>query len=117
VRRTTPHLCSFPGCPNVIEGAGRCPDHQRKNWKRDGPSAPEYGTRRWRNLRDAYIAEHPRCERCGKQAQQVHHRDHCEPGTPTFWQWSNLESVCLSCHRRETGTHGARRKAKARAKR
>lgn len=66
-----------------------------------------YSTARWRRVRDAYIAEHPRCERCGKTADDVHHRDHCRYGDATFFAWANLQALCRPCHRRETGRHAA----------
>jgi 5-methylcytosine-specific restriction protein A len=88
-----------------VAGGWRCPEHRRSGW--NAPPAPEYGGRRWRRLRDAYIAEHPTCERCGAPAEHVHHRDHARPGDTTFYEWSNLEALCADCHRRATGRRGA----------
>jgi 5-methylcytosine-specific restriction enzyme A len=54
----------------------------------------------WRRVRDAYLAAHPTCERCGARADEVHHRDHRTPLDPGANDWSNLEALCRRCHRR-----------------
>ena len=111
--RTTPHLCAHPGC-NVIllNGPGRCPQHH--GTPRSG--TPGYGAR-WRRTRNAYIAEFPDCERCAAIGRRVpgldvHHRDGLGPTGPRGYDWTNLETLCRSCHRRETEhTKRARRAA------
>lgn len=60
----------------------------------------------WKRCRKAYLASrHYRCERCGKPAQTVHHRQHLTPVTinnPSMaLGWWNLEAVCRDCHGRE----------------
>ena len=96
--RATPHLCAEPGCPEILDGGpGRCPDH--KGRARSG--TPGYGAR-WRRTRNAYIAEFPDCERCARPGVDVHHRDHQGPTGPHGYDWTNLETLCRSCHRRET---------------
>lgn len=105
--RKTPHLCAEPNCPNVLlNGPGRCPEH-RKGRARSGSDG--YGWA-WTRIRTAYIAEHPRCNRCGKPAVDVHHRDHRGPLDAGANAWANLESLCRSCHRRET-EHAKKRRA------
>jgi 5-methylcytosine-specific restriction enzyme A len=98
--RNTPHLCAHPGCPAILEhGPGRCPEHRGK----PRPGTPGYGAR-WRRLRTAYAREHPHCETpgCGKPVADVDHIDGARPGDPTFYDWTNLQSLCRSCHRRKT---------------
>lgn len=94
----TPHLCAEPGCPNIIDGPGRCPTHQAGR----APSGTQGYGHTWRKVRNAYIAEHPMCERCGAPALDVHHRDGRHPGEPGANHWTNLEALCRSCHRWET---------------
>jgi 5-methylcytosine-specific restriction enzyme A len=93
----SPHLCAEPYCTRIIDGPGRCPDHQQP--ARSGTTG--YGAS-WRRARDAYIAAHPRCERCPAPAVDVHHRDGRHPSEPGANAWHNLESLCRSCHRRAT---------------
>lgn len=104
--RRTPHLCAEPGCPAVLDdGPGRCPDHK------GGPGRPgsrAYGWR-WQRIRNAYIAAHPKCERCGMPALDVHHRDGRSPLDRGANTWTNFEALCRSCHRR--ATEDAKRKA------
>ncbi|HEY3587234.1 MAG TPA: HNH endonuclease signature motif containing protein [Myxococcaceae bacterium] len=97
-----PHLCAEPGCPEIVEGAGRCPAHQGKgDWGRF-QGAGAYGAA-WRRARNAYLAQHPGCERCPAPATQVHHRNH----DPTNHNEANLESLCDACHRTITAQRSA----------
>ena len=75
--------------------------------------------RRWRELRIAYLREHPLCERCireGKAAGvpegyitpaiDVHHRVPVETAKTLqemerlAYDWNNLEALCIPCHSR-----------------
>jgi 5-methylcytosine-specific restriction protein A len=104
VGRKTPHLCSTPGCHQIVlTGPGKCPEHAR-GWDR-WRQTPE-GQRRgvgyshsWRKVRDAYIGEHAVCERCGRPAAEVHHRDGRHPSERGANDWRNLMAVCVGCHR------------------
>lgn len=65
---------------------------------------------RWRKLRNAYLTEHPLCERCLKNgrtevAKEVHHIDpiesHCEDRmemTRLAYDPNNIMAVCSRCH-------------------
>jgi 5-methylcytosine-specific restriction protein A len=98
--RATPHLCAEPYCPNIVIGAGRCPEHRRG---RSMSGTRGYGSR-WTRVRNAYLAEHPACETCGSGGPwlDVHHRDHRHPDEPGANDWTNLQTLCRSCHRRVT---------------
>jgi hypothetical protein len=106
--RATPHLCSHPGCATVIDGGpGRCGAHGLP--VRRGSDG--YG-HRWAKLSRAYRDAHPRCEArlpnglpCGAPAVDTHHRDHGRPGSPRFFDWDNLQSLCRSHHREATEHH------------
>jgi 5-methylcytosine-specific restriction protein A len=103
--RSTPHLCAEPFCSVVLDAPGRCAEHGSRwdHWR----ATPEgrrrsrgYGSR-WTKVRDAYIAEHPLCEVCGEAASaEVNHKDGRTPLDPGANEWSNLEALCLPCHRR-----------------
>jgi len=62
-----------------------------------------YNSTAWRNLRNAYIMEHPLCASCGRGADMV---DHIVPinkgGAPL--DPSNLQSLCNSCHNKKSAT-------------
>lgn len=96
---STPHLCAEPGCPNVIDGPGRCAEHRRDFYPNTDNSLYRHG---WRRIRDAYIADHPRCESCHvRAAAEVHHRDH----DPRNNAATNLAALCASCHRKITAQY------------
>jgi hypothetical protein len=99
----TPHLCAEPNCPNVIEGAGRCPEHRRGHDSFAGVASPVYGTARWRRL-SAYVRERDSvCRVCQlAPSAEAHHLDHAKPGDPSFWDASLIQGVCTPCHRRLT---------------
>lgn len=105
---STPHLCAEPYCTNLVDGPGRCPDHTStsQRWhqweQRNHPGAYRAG---WTRIRNAYITQHPGCERCGHPAQQVHHRNH----NPRDNRAVNLESLCDACHWAETRAYSRRR--------
>ena len=63
------------------------------------PNFRERGyTSRWDTARRAFLAEHPRCTRCGSPATVVHHRKP-HRGNPTLmWDRGNWEPVCKPCH-------------------
>jgi 5-methylcytosine-specific restriction protein A len=96
-------LCGEPRCPEIIPaGQTYCSAHGRTNWdrwKRTDPGRSQGYGARWRRVRDRYIREHPACERCGAPAAEVHHRDHRHPSESGANDWSNLESICVRCHR------------------
>jgi 5-methylcytosine-specific restriction protein A len=98
--RMTEHLCSEPFCSEIVIGPGRCEKHRRKAWGRVPATPPGAYGWAWKKTRDAYIRAHPRCEHlaCTAPASEVHHRNH----DPLDNRWSNLEALCLDCHRRET---------------
>lgn len=65
--------------------------------------------KRWKELRRAYLAEHPRCEQCLAQgiyqaANCVHHIIPVESARTEAdaerlcYTWSNLRALCLRCH-------------------
>lgn len=113
---TLPHSCHVAGCPQRIPRGEQCPHHGvhrvtpwQGEWSRrlyDGARGTAhqrgYGAR-WRRTRAYKVGITPYCERCAMQgrvvvAEQVHHRD----GDPHNNAIKNLESLCATCHSRET---------------
>lgn len=72
--------------------------------RRDPKYYDFYHSPAWRALAAAYMAQRGyRCERCGKIAEQVHHRVPIK--TPEGWARrlddTNLELLCIACHNAE----------------
>lgn len=62
-----------------------------------------YDTQRWRNLRDQVLHEEPLCRMCERMGRTTASRivDHITPhkNNPVlFWDRSNLQALCASCH-------------------
>lgn len=58
-----------------------------------------YGSE-WRKIRNAFLAMHRDCERCGDKAECVDHRiPKARGGTDTR---DNLQALCNSCHSAKT---------------
>lgn len=116
--------CSYPGCPNLIDGRF-CEKHQREEnrryekYDRDPAVKKRYG-RSWRRIRDSYVKAHPFCEECFKKGilvpvEEVHHiKPLSEGGTNNK---ENLISLCKSCHARVHAKRGDRWNKKATLKR
>lgn len=101
------YLCSVPRCGNTIPKPGRCLEHKRITQafnKMLRPRNPLYGTTRWQVLRLHILQANPLCVSCGQVATQV---DHIKPYEAegeggSFWDPTNLQSLCQSCHSRKT---------------
>lgn len=107
------HPCSAPGC-GVLTNAGRCPAHAKAGArayerKRGSPSARGY-TYRWEQYAAAYKREHPLCVHCqanGRIAatQCVDHKTPVSgPDDPLFWEPTNHQALCHSCHSIKTAS-------------
>lgn len=64
-----------------------------------------YISNEWRKCRAAYLRKEPLCERCGKPATQVHHKQRLTRESikdPSIaLNFDNLEALCDDCHRLE----------------
>ena len=106
--RAAPRSCREPRCPHLVTvpGTFRCPQHQSAyraafDAKRLRAGDRGYGSR-WAKVRKAFLAEHPRCERCGKPATDADHVvARGEGGSDDF---TNLRAFCHACHSSRTGT-------------
>ncbi len=107
--------CSHPGCPKLVEGRF-CEEHAKleskryEKYDRDPQKAKRYG-RRWKRIRDRYIAAHPLCDECEMQgvvkaAEEVHHIKPLAQGGTNDQE--NLRALCKSCHSRITAREGGR---------
>lgn len=63
-----------------------------------------YNSKKWKQLRNSYITQHPICEYCGKPATTVHHIKRFSIATnkremeQIAYDEHNLMSLCVKCH-------------------
>ena len=110
--------CSYPGCPKLVPaGQTYCDEHTKKRsseyerYARDPATRKRYG-KNWRRIRRMYInSGHALCVECYRRGiitpvEEVHHiKPLSEGGTNDF---SNLMSLCKSCHSRIHAERGDR---------
>ena len=73
-----------------------------KTARREKPRryAPLYGSKRWRQLRQAKLSEHTICQCCGQRAAtDVDHIEKHDGDWDRFHDFANLQSLCELCHR------------------
>lgn len=96
----------MPNAPRRLSAPGSRKPKSPKGWKYAGGPNP-YGWD-WQQVRDRYKRAHPLCEICLAMTppqttvmQQVHHKQPFKGiNDPLRLAWANLQSVCVSCHRR-----------------
>ena len=95
-------ICSMPGCNAYAEPNSKyCAAHSvtrgtTSQWKK------MYGNR-WEKRRKDYLAKHYYCEECLKlgiytPADTIHHKIEHKGDEKLFWDESNWEAICRSCH-------------------
>ena len=104
--------CRYPGCTEMCRpGFVYCPKHNKTN-NRDrfrGTAAERgYGSE-WRRARDHYLQLHPLCVECAKKGiiRAASVVDHIVPhrgDQSLFWDQSNWQALCKSCHDQKTGS-------------
>jgi len=101
-----PRLC---GCGRIVKAGERCTcqrlatRERNKRFERTRPSARERGyDSRWDKARAGFLAKHPRCARpgCNEPATVVDHIIPHRGDTKLFWDRSNWQPLCVSCHSR-----------------
>jgi 5-methylcytosine-specific restriction protein A len=99
-------ICNYSGCSKLIDSNERyCKEHQYtsvpfQNAKRYNETL--YNTSQWRKLRKEILKEQPNCCRCGTDTDlQVHHIIPPKGDEDSFYDKSNLTTICSSCHRIE----------------
>lgn len=98
--------CTAPGCPTPVAG-GRCPKHAGYARKQRDTWTSLYGPE-WPAIRLDYLARHPRCTLCPRQARIPDHypvplRRLLERGVGNPHHDRYLRPMCWSCHSKATG--------------
>jgi len=108
--------CSHSGCPELTTDR-YCDKHQKQVTKeydrRRGSAASRGYDYRWVKVRWRYLAEHPLCVLCehvGKltPANVIDHVVPHKGDQGLFWNESNWQSLCKSCHDRKTAKEDGR---------
>jgi len=108
--------CSHSSCPELTEGQ-YCDKHQKlvtREYDRMRGSAASRGyDSRWRKARKRYLTENPlcmECERDGKltAANVVDHIEAHKGNMTLFWDESNWQSLCKTCHDSKTAREDGR---------
>lgn len=109
--------CRRAGCPELVRGGGYCDKHQRtaRRTRRDtqgerGVSGEWHGlyyTARWREMRAEQLIIEPYCRDCSAHgirsaATDVDHIVPHRGDRKLFYDKTNLQSLCHSCHSRKT---------------
>ena len=104
-----PHGCATPGCPELVRGAARCPEHERALRAEIDSTRPSGSVRyphawsRPGGIREMHLRREPLCRFCVERgvvtaATEVDHVD----GDRTNHAPANLRSACKPCHSRRT---------------
>lgn len=107
--------CRYPGCPELIEDR-YCSKHQKQidsNYNKHNRPFKKMYNSRWRRRRKQFLQEHPLCEKCKehgviKAAVVVDHIVPHKGDERLFWDESNWQALCKSCHDRKTAKEDGR---------
>ena len=93
-----PKKCSIEGCNYNVFTKGFCKFHAPRKYpnkvsKKMGDKLKEYAKNR-----KEYLEEHPYCEVCGREANQIHHK--AGRIGNLLADTRNFLAVCFSCHER-----------------
>lgn len=97
-----PRLCK---CGHRVASGVRCPCEQREDAarkarfdkRRPNSSARGYN-REWEKARAEYLRRHVLCVRCGMLADVVDHIRPHKGDHALFWDRTNWQALCTSCH-------------------
>jgi 5-methylcytosine-specific restriction enzyme A len=102
-------FCNQSRCPSFAVFEGRCAAHQRSKERTSSADWHHLYDTRWQRYRLTFLAEHPLCVECRRNGQLFPATvvDHVKPHRgdyELFWDPSNHQGLCRSCHDRKTAT-------------
>lgn len=99
-----PHVCT---CGRVVPHGERCgcqiASTRARNRRHDAirPTAARRGyDHRWRKARLEFLLMHPICAMCGQPATVVDHIKPHRGDDRLFWDRTNWQALCRTCHNR-----------------
>lgn len=110
--------CSYPMCPELTHDR-YCGKHQKQVSrccdKERGTAAKRGYGGRWQRYRIMFLRKNPLCAECQRQGRitPAKHVDHIKAVSgaddPLFWEPSNHQGLCHSCHSAKTMLESVRR--------
>ncbi|MFH6636532.1 HNH endonuclease [Streptococcus suis] len=107
-RPSTP--CKHNGCPNLVPYGQKYCDNHKANHQLDAKSTTAKGyNAQWNKARLRYLKVHPLCVQCNAKGRLTKATvvDHITPhrgDQELFWNQTNWQALCKSCHDRKTNT-------------
>lgn len=107
-------ICRHPGCGRLIDAPGYCdkheyPERERKaRFDQTRKNSHERGyTYQWSQAREVFLKAYPLCTRCEQRGRLTPATvvDHIIPhrgDDDLFWDETNWQPLCASCHSRKT---------------
>ena len=102
------HACSHPRCAALIEpGQKYCAEHLKQHPEYTRRDAGRIYNSRWRKASKQFLSENPLCVKCladGRytKAEAVDHIVPHRGDMTLFWDMSNWQALCKSCHDHKT---------------
>lgn len=95
--------CNHPGCNILVDkGIQFCSKHQSMHGFQPSSWEHLYNNTLWRNTSREYLGVNQVCRICGDRATVVDHIIPHRGNTRLFWDESNWEPLCKTCHDRKT---------------
>ncbi|HEM4265086.1 TPA: HNH endonuclease [Streptococcus suis] len=107
-RPSTP--CKQNGCPKLVPYGHKYCENHKANYQLDTKSTKAKGyNAQWNKARLRYLKVHPLCVQCKVKGRLTKATvvDHIKPhrgDQELFWNQSNWQALCKSCHDRKTKT-------------
>lgn len=102
--------CKQNGCPNLVPYGHKYCDNHKANYQLDTKSTKAKGyNAQWNKERLRYLKVHPLCVQCKVKGRLTKATvvDHITPhrgDQDLFWNRTNWQALCKSCHDRKTKT-------------
>jgi 5-methylcytosine-specific restriction enzyme A len=97
--------CSEPRCPGYATYKGRCKDHAaaQERTRYNADTRHWYSSSDWRILRLQVLHDDPICVDCKQRpSTEVDHRVPHRGNRELFFDRSNVQGMCHTCHGRKT---------------
>lgn len=112
--KSAPKPCAHPSCGVLVhDGSGRCAKHVKQVRQvvdaRRGSSSDRGYSYAWQRAREGFLRKHPLCVRHDSRGEVAAATvvDHIKPhkgDKDLFWDRSNWQALCKTCHDIKTAT-------------